>query len=624
MQRSALDPRLRRLLGEVRVPVDLDLPPAELGPGFEASRDASAVDIPVVQVLVRVSGDPPLNAIPGSVWRQVADGIHVVELPVTALEVLAGLREVQYVEAARPLAPQLIDSLPEVRADRLHDAGPDRSALTGKGVVVGIIDEGIDFTLDDFVSPDGSTRLAFLWDQRLDPQGAEHPPTSLGFGVEYDAAALNAALASPNPFDAVRHRPRPMSHGTHVAGIAAGNGRTGDSSFPAGEFIGVAPDATIIFVQLRTSGEAGSFGDSPNAALAIRYIYDKASELGLPCVINMSLNQCCGGHDGSSLVEQTIDRLLEHGGRAFVHAAGNDHSWRNHSSATVAEGEEHVMRWTVGGGRPIEDGEVEPSGPDPTPNELEIWHSPGDTFAVRLVQPGGEATSVVEPGGAPTEHRFGDGNVAWMSAERFSPLNGDSRIYIDVQPGDAATVASGTWEVRVTGVGVRLGRLDAWLERDVRVPAARQSFFPDSDFDPETTLGIPATTRNGITVANYATTPLELSASSGRGRTRDGREKPEIVAPGTRILSSGALGGRTDEATGLVWPVRVAKSGTSMSAPHVAGVVALLLQRSPELTAPQIRKILMASARPVETQPPFDVGWGYGRLDAEAALRELS
>jgi hypothetical protein len=156
----------------------------------------------------------------------------------------------------------------------------------------------------------------------------------------------------------------------------------------------------------------------------------KVRDMGLPCVINMSLNQNGGSHDGASLLEQTIDHWLEDkAGRAFVHAAGNVQFWRSHASGRLAQGETRTLRWRCGGGLPTPVGEVMP-GPDPTPNELEIWYSPRDTMAIRLVNPAGDAIPSSTPDTRIT-HRFPDGTVASLNSTRFtgtttSPKNGDA------------------------------------------------------------------------------------------------------------------------------------------------------------------------------------------------------
>ncbi|WP_210479396.1 S8 family peptidase [Naasia sp. SYSU D00948] len=618
----ALDPRLRRLVLAQEDTARLENVTAQEIPVRDGA--VAAERPPSTRVLVRASGQAPAEGAPGSSWTRIAEGIYAVDVPISELQTLADDPQVQFVEAARLMAPELITSVPATRAEMLHVAAPPRPALTGRGIIVGIIDFGLDFTLDDFINPDGTTRVAFLWDQSLTPQAGEAPPAGFFRGVEYDAAAIDMALSDPDPFSVVRHRPDPASHGTHVAGTAAGSGRSGDAAFPAGDYVGVAPEATIVFVQPDTSGDPGSFTDSVAVAEAISYIYSKAADLGLPCVINMSLGQNGGSHDGESVVEQAVDRLLEVPGRAFVHAAGNEHVWRGHASGLLATGDIRTLQWRTGGGITLPGG-TQPPGPDRTRNDLEIWYSPRDELHVRLTDPAGESTAVVAPGQTEV-HDFPGGNSAFIDSERFSPLNGDARIFIAVDRGTALRVAAGVWQVEITAVRARSGRFDAWIERDARDRAnnfADQSFFVGTDFDPVMTLGTPATTRQGIAVANFSHVTVAPSASSSRGRTRDGRDKPEVAAPGTNILSSCALGGRADGAGG-VHPMRTTMSGTSMAAPHVAGIIALLLEMDPTLSAAQLRKAVLASADPPVGVLPFDPAWGYGRVDAVEAARLLS
>ena len=281
------------------------------------------------------------------------------------------------------------------------------------------------------------------------------------------------------------------------------------------------------------------------------------------------------------------------------------------------------MQWKAGGELPIPAGARWHSGPgDFTPNEMEVWYSSRDELRMRLIAPGGEATDTVLPGEEAT-HEFASGNKAFIASDRFSPLNGDARIYIEVSPGTAQRVVTGVWQVELEAVSARNGRFDAWIERDARDANNKfgdQSFFVGADFDEQMTLGTPATARRSIAVANYDHVTVAPSNSSSRGRTRDGRAKPEVAAPGTNIAASNALGGRPDNA-GQLRPVRTKKTGTSMSSPHVTGILALLFQRNPDLTAVQARSILVASASPPPGVVPFDIAWGFGRVDAEAAIR---
>ena len=624
LKHRGLDPKLRRLIKNAVDPGRLKR--AVRGGEFTAGVEElpeGPLDAAVLtkRVLIRLAGKGLPEGCRDLRWVSIVEDIYAVEVPLNRMEEIAGSEGIEYIESGRTMAPALSSSVPETRADVVR-TGP--LGLTGQGVAVGVIDFGFDFTLDDFRNTDGSTRVAFLWDQGLLPQAGESSPDRFGYGVEYDRTAIDEALdSSDDLFGEIRHDPGAESHGTHVAGTAAGNGRTSDADFPADTFIGVAPEATLILVQPDARDATGSFTDSVHVAEAIAYVFDKADELGLPCVINMSLGQNGGSHDGESVVERAIDRLLERPGRAMVVAAGNEHIWRGHAGGDLAEGEVRTLRWRFGGGLPLPSGgQLQPGFGDFTPNELEVWYSSRDVFRVRLRDPQGNESEVVEPGNT-VVHTFPNGETAFIDSERFTVLNGDSRIYIELSPGDDR-LAEGVWEVEIESVESRDGRYDAWIERDARRSFnnfADQSFFVGTDFDGQKTLGTPATTRRGIAVANYNHRTQTPNDSSSRGPTRNGRGKPEVAAPGTNILSSASLAGRPEPGNPLATvSARTRMTGTSMAAPHVAGIVALMLQQDPRLSTEQIRKILIASANPPSGVTPFDTAWGFGRVDAGAAL----
>jgi subtilisin family serine protease len=628
-EEKILDPRLRRLVHDVgaqhrtRLRADVDraflITSEDLAPGVVPELQSLSK-----RVLVKLSHDHVPATMAGLPWSKIVGEIYSVEVPVNKLRDLAATPGVQFISSGHPIGIDLDTSRVETRTDVVHAPPPPGIPLSGAGIVVGIIDYGCDYTLDDFRSVTGVTRIDRIWDQSLVPLASEKSPTGFPHGVEYTADDINFTLGVGTPAAGavrVRHAFGPSEHGTHVMGIAAGNGRSIDAAFPAGTFIGMAPEATLIFVQPGFV-DGATFTDSVHVAEAMAYIFRRAVELGSPCVINMSLGQNGGSHDGESVVERAVDRLLEEPGRALVVAAGNEQVWRGHASGTLVTGASRSLAWRVGGPIP---GLSAAAGLDRTVNEMEIWYSSRDRFEVRVVDPAGNATPFALPDGPPIVHALPSGNRVFIESERFTVMNGDARVYIEVSPDGTTTIQSGIWRVEIHALESRDERFDAWIERDVRSAAnnfADQSIFEGADFDPTMTLGTPATTRRAIAVANYRhAAPQAISASSSLGMTRDGRRKPEIAAPGTGIRSSNSLGGQPAPAPVMVYPMRIPMSGTSMASPHVAGIVALLLQQDPRLTSSQIAKVLISAARsPTGGGSGFDSAFGFGLIDARTAV----
>lgn len=520
-QLPGLDPRLRRVLvtsdtvphvrsDMERSIVQSDVMASDLSD--EASLEGAGLR---VRVLVQLSATAQLSAttLPSVVDRwapmRISDQIFLIELPLDQIAELVADPAVEYVEAGRAMAPELDNARQEVRLPGLLAARP---AATGAGVIVGIIDFGLDFTLADFRKPDGSTRVLRLWDQMLQPDVGEASPQGFPFGVEYTEADINAANAAADPFSVVRHRPSAASHGTHVCGIAAGNGSTGDGLFPPGVQVGAAPDADIVFVQPNASDATGSFTDSVNVAAAVSYVFGVADSLGKPCVINMSLGQAGGSHDGESIVERAIDRLLEQPGRAMTVAAGNEHVWHGHATGVIATGQIRELSWRVSGPFQFAAG----GRPDRSPNELEIWYDPLDVFEVRIISPSGHVTQIVGQNSTVFE-QTPHGNSVFVDHERFTRLNGKARIYVEVSPAPTFAVEAGTWRVELRSIQSRSGHFDAWIERDARDPRnafSDQSVFTNGDFDGTRTLGTPATCRRAIAAANQDAAAAQINASS--------------------------------------------------------------------------------------------------------------
>ncbi|MEY8828672.1 S8 family serine peptidase [Sedimentitalea sp. XS_ASV28] len=522
-------------------------------------------------------------------------------VPLDRIEFIRELDFVESLKAAQPVQLTLAAGIAETSA-RPDLLPPDTLANGGEGVVVGVIDYGCDYAHRNFRDGAGRTRIEAIWHQA----GARIPTsTAVSYGREYTAAEINAALALADPYAALGYAPdldTPNSvgtHGTHVMDIAAGNG------FGSG-VAGFAPNATLIFVDVSHadipfSGPSvveTSFGDSVMLLEAVQYIFDKAGDR--PCVVNISLGTNGGPHDGSTLVEDGIDRLLsEAPNRAVTIAASNSHKDGIHAAGQIAQDGFIDLIWRV------------PTN-DFSHNELDVWYPGSDAFDVELIDPSGNSLGTI-PAGSNGQLLDAAGNVEIFAANRLrDPNNGDNQIGIFLED----TVASGAWTVRLLGRSVTDGNFHAWIERDNAAPS---SFAPPHDNSH--TIGSISCGRNTIVVGSYDAHKSEkpISWFSSEGPTRDGRRKPEVSAPGHAVEAA-----HSRTRTGVV-----SKSGTSMAAPAMAGIISLIFaearKQGTDLTITELHDVIAAS---VNSSPPtpsggWDARYGRGRIDAAKAIGEI-
>jgi subtilisin family serine protease len=581
------DPQLLRLMATSGQP----------SAGVIASAFPVTNDPQDIELLVSVVG----NQIPKiglGKWREMADGLYTVIVNRQLVRKLAQSREIESIELPRLYSATTVHSIPALNMHHLHDA---TLRLTGAGVVIGIIDFDLDFTLPDFRTRAG-TRIKWLWDQHLPAEPGERVP-SFGYGVEYNEDDINHALSLQNPHQTVRHRAR-NNHGTLVTGIAASGCTSADEPK---RYLGVAPDADLIFVNLglrrggTMTGARENVSNSARLADALRYIFEKVDDMKRnsvdeppPCVVNLSLSQNASAHDGTSFVEREIDTLLDRRqGRAVVVAAGNDAVKNIHAD------------WVYG---PDETKDINITVPEFVPGEssceMEAWYSSRDVIAVSFRRPNEKTFS--EPISPPFDGHVTLGTTKmYLLSSRFDSLGGDARIYFSLGE-DRTPVPAGDWTARFhSSKESKGGTLDAWIE-----PRRTPSHF-DQDAANAITIGSPATARRCVSVANVDVSG-KTSGSSGRGPTRDGRLKPEVGAPGTNITSCDIT--RTPAA-----PQRIEVTGTSCSAPHITGLVACLFQADRHLTPVQIQKVLIAASDGTQ----FDRGRGFGMPDAKKAVELL-
>lgn len=613
--------------------------PARIHPSLRMlARRVPAVLTPFT-VSVRHDGKTDLAAL-GFDARAGGGEVAYVRLTPSELDRLAALPEVRAIEPLRRLTPSLDRSVPLTFAP----VARAELGLDGSGAIVGIVDTGCDFRHADLRAADGKTRVAALLDMahRRDGRHADLPNYNDGaiwLGDEIDAQ-LAADAAGMTPAVPVLERDID-GHGTHVAGIAAGNGRGTGNGLPAGRYVGMAPGATVIAVEAAQDGH--SFNEDDVVAGA-RFVFDRAAALGRPAVVNLSLSGEGGPHDGTSNFEQALESLLRGGvpGRALVVAAGNGGSRDLHAGGDGLDGPLEIrMPFPAAAGA---DEAI----------DLELWYS-GPPPSLTLVAPDGRsfgpvaAGAKLEGGTEPDEGAISVDNAAGG----VDPFNGRYQAYVTLRGNHGKAPAGGDWKLVLDG---RAARWDAWM---LNVPpGATDPRFADH-LDEDGRAQLPAFTPSAIAVGSFVSKnawtsrgglPITRSITLGRtstfsatGPSSDGRFLPDLAAPGdfiTSTLSSDAtpelchpdcvpnpastfyVGGAPD----YLWAddgVHGTLRGTSQAAPHVAGAIALLFQLDPTLGAERLRELLRASAVVQGGAPGYSTREGFGRLDVATAARLL-
>ena len=474
----------------------------------------------------------------------------------------------------------------------------------GRGALIGIIDSGFDLTHPNFLDAQGRTRIIAAWDQVNLIGSAGAPPPAFDYGVEYTGAMIDEHVAAQTTLT-VRNHEDAGAHGTYVAGIAAGNGA------PQGVYKGVAPQADLILVTYRNDVPVGG---STYVLHAIDYIRKLARALGRPVVINLSQGDNLGSHDGMSQLERAIDHVIEEGRVLVVVSAGNERGGpaSHHAHGKVEQGRELALSFALGTGP----GRVVDA------DTIELWYGGADRFAVALQAPCGKRSAFIEPGGMDVAIEFPAGNRAHIDSQSGHPTNGDNRIGIILERGEGW--GEGLWQIILRGDKVEQGDFDAWADR----PNAVTVIDFRSHQCEASTITLPGNSRRAITVGGFVSRPShgednrqvsgDFAPGSSTGPTRDGRVKPDLTAPGTLIMAPRMRRNGHPIDYGLM-------SGTSMAAPHVTGVAALLWSLWPAVAAGQIRDALLSTARNDSfTGVTPNTNWGQGKLDARAAYEALS
>jgi minor extracellular serine protease Vpr len=511
-----------------------------------------------------------------------------------------------------------------VRVETRVDRAVAQFGVTGHGVVVGVLDRGIDWTNNDFRNLDGTTRIEAIFDLG-DNRGAHAPGNPYGVGTIYTRAQIDAALltgASLRTRDAV-------GHGVTTTGIIAGNG----NNLPDRRYRGIAPEATIVVVKV--TGGAPAHDDQPAEAsfyagdripVAIDFVRDRARDLGMPCVMLLNVGSQFGPTDGTSLLARKIDDTVGPGkpGIVFVTGPGDDGGSPNRAGGTVAQGQSAAIRIQKGATGTL---------------ICDLWYPAEDRVQVRVETPAG----LYGPFPAPSSdadyvfENTPEFDLYHLGADVdfFGAENGkrELTLYIDGAPGN--------YTVNLVGAQVTNGRFDGILNPSTFGGTASSNRFltfvaPGSIWDG-------AAARYNICPGDYVfrTDWVDIDGNpqqlvdqgeiggiwrgSSTGPTFDGRLGVDVCAPGDALFTS--YGEKSYWATfrrNLIeggYGLYGRAGAVSASAPVATGVIALMLEMDPTLDAAEVKAILQRTARrDAFTGPTENPTWGYGKIDAFGAV----
>jgi len=574
------------------------------------------------------------------VTRQIEDGsMATATLTLSKLASVAEFDSIAHIELGEALkGPEPVISTKRIRTPTTTERIVPGRDSGGKKVLIGIIDvQGFDFSHPDFLDSNNQTRWVSIWDQG---DGARPSPTERGFdyGSEITQDNMDAAMAGAANAGVPAWALEPQSqtavgsHGSHVASIAAGNRGVSRNAYIAGVLVNLPAEIAM--------DRRKSFYDSTRVAHAVDYLLNVAEHIKkeheldeLPVSINISLGTNGGAHDASNGVSRWIDHRLTTPGRSVCVAAGNSGqekpetpddlgfiSGRIHTQGRIeSRGLNSDIDWIVVGN----------GFADISENELEIWYSASDRFSVTVTPPGLDPIGPVNPREFVQNKKLSDGSFISIYNELYHPTNGANYIGIYLSPflkeNPIIGVRPGTCKIRLHGIEVRDGRYDGWIERDDPRPRGVvggqdtwnfPSFFAQNSNVDDTSVSSLACGHRIISVTNYDEANDKINISSSQGPTRDERSKPDVAAPGTDIMAANGFAGDDD-------PTWIGMTGTSMASPYMAGVIGLMLEVAPRLTAAQIQGIVQRTSQPL---PGQNYEWandsGFGVVNAQACVAE--
>lgn len=530
---------------------------------------------------------------------ELLNGYAVATVPQELMERFTNRIEIEYIEKPKRLFFAVDQG---IRASCISEVQSSFLNLSGKGVLCGLADSGIDWRHPDFCNPDGTTRIAAIWDQTLlpDPSRGMYPPAGYERGVEFTRDQINAALREPSPAvrieetgqegspqQSVRLTGDSSGHGTHVAGIMAGNGRAS-----GGRYRGVAYESDLVVVRLGVPREEG-FPSTVELMMAVDYMMRKARDMNLPLALNLSFGNNYGSHSGASLIETYLNSLSGYWKNVIAVGTGNEGTASVHTAGQLqpgTNGDSYTTQFAISTYESF--------------LSIQIWKSYSDEISIQIVHPTGLTAGPIQQILGTQRFRMQQTEILLYYGEP-SPYSQYQEIFIEFLP-TGSFIDSGVWEIRLVPHRVVQGNFDMWMPGGGILNRGTGFLYPVE----VTTLTIPSTAEKVISVAAYNSRTNQAADFSGRGYTRVTRQiKPDLAAPGVGIMSTVPGGGYG------------VKSGTSMATPFVTGSAALLMQwgivegNDPYLYGEKVKAYFIKGARPLAAFAEFpNPQIGYGAL----------
>lgn len=461
--------------------------------------------------------------------------------------------------------------------------------LDGRGIMLGFVDTGINYTHPAFLDSQNNSRIQCIWDQTIQ---SGTTPENFVYGSEYTNEDINRALASENPYSIVPSTDT-NGHGTLIAGIAAGTANSSEN------FIGAAPASYIAVVKLKEAKNylKDYFRVSPNVPVyqesdiifGLRYLLQKSTELNLPLIICIALGTNQGSHNGNNPLDRIIMNLRSYQSLTIVTSGGNEAGKAHHYYGEIPVG--------------VTSQEVEIQVEADTGGfNVELWGQPPETFSIGVVSPLGEVVERIPArlGQRQSINFILDNTTMDVQYETVDPATGEQLILLRFR-----APSPGIWRVRVFSDNYINGRFHMWLPVTGMVT-------PDVIFlspNPYTTITNPGNSTGTITPAAYNAFTNALYQNSGRGYTPNGIIKPDIAAPGVNLTAPDLHDGY------------ITATGSGCSAALTAGSCALVMQwglaRTPQRSyyTNEIRTFLIRGATRTSTQVYPNREWGYGTLN---------